>query len=287
MKKILIAGAAGSLGSALVSHFIQAGFTVIALDRDTTPLKSHHPLPVKMINFDLTQTEQLESLLHGVEIVITTVGVGKPNKLSDYWDIDYQANLNLLNAAIHAGVKKFVYTSVAEVDSDQSVPLIKAKHQFETALTKSSIDWLIIRPSGYFSDIWRTFMQSAIKGKMTLVKTKTEYRFSPVDPEDVAAWLVNNLHRSKEQVKLGGPQDFTYQEITELCFELINKPAQISWVPLLVFDGLLFILRRINPPMYGVMSFLRWASTTDLTAPAIGTSTVREYLTNALISANG
>ncbi len=287
MEKILIAGAAGSLGSVLVSKFLQAGYTVIALDRNTSPLKNQPLQPAEMVNMDLTHPQNLETILHDVDAVITTVGIGKPNKLSDYWDVDYNANLNLLNAAIQAGVKKFVYTSVVKVNSDLSVPLLKAKLQFELILTHSPIDWLVIRPSGYFSDIWRTFMQSAIKGKMTLVKTKTEYRFSPVDPADVAEWLVNNLDLSHQHVRLGGPQDFTYQEITELCFELLNKPVKISWVPLPIFDGLLFVLRRINPPLYGVMSFLRWASTTDLTAPAIGNRNVRDYLSNLLKQTNG
>ena len=81
---------------------------------------------------------------------------------------------------------------------------------------------------------------------------------------------------------LGGPQDFTYAEISQLCFDLLGKPAQIQAIPLFIFDILLACLRLINPPVYGVMRFLRWASTTDLTAPNIGTHTVRDYLLEEL-----
>jgi uncharacterized protein YbjT (DUF2867 family) len=217
-----------------------------------------------------------------VDLVITTVGIGRPKKLSDYQEVDYQANLNLLNAAGSAGVRRFIYTSVVQVDSDLSVPLLKAKYAFEVALRESSLQWLIIRPSGYFTDIWRTFMGQAQKGRINLIRTDRPFRFTPIHPDDVASFVARNLNLAGQSIMLGGPQDFTYAEISQLCFELLSKPAQIQATPLPVFNILLACLRLINPPVYGVMSFLRWASTTDLTAPHVGSRPIREYLMEKL-----
>jgi uncharacterized protein YbjT (DUF2867 family) len=211
-------------------------------------------------------------------LVITTVGIGRPRKLSDYQEVDYQANLNLLRAAQDAGVSRFIYTSVARVESDLSVPLLKAKYDFEQQLKSSSMRWLIIRPSGYFTDIQRTFMTQARKGRITLVGTREAYRFSPIHPGDVADFVARNLEPDNQSALLGGPEQFTYTEISRLCFELLGTPANIQVIPLPVFNILLALLRLFNPPLYGVMVFLRWASTTDLTAPVVGTRTIRDYL---------
>lgn len=125
-------------------------------------------------------------------------------------------------------------------------------------------------------------MLQAQKGRITLIHTDRPFRFTPIHPDDVASFIARNLNLDGQSIMLGGPQDFTYAEISTLCFELLGKPAQIQATPLPVFNILLACLRLINPPVYGVMSFLRWASTTDLTAPHVGTHPIREYLLEKL-----
>jgi uncharacterized protein YbjT (DUF2867 family) len=231
---------------------------------------------------DLRDAPALAGLLHAADGVMTTVGIGRPRKLSDYYQVDYLGNLNLLRAAQSAGVQRFIYTSVARVDSDPAVPLLAAKHAFEQELTRTRLDWLIIRPSGYFTDIRRTFLGQAKRGRIQLVGTKVEYRFSPIHPADVADFVARSLTLSGQSVTLGGPEQFTYAMVSRLCFELLGKPANISIIPLPMFNLLLGALRLLNPPLYGVMSFLRWASTTDLTAPPAGARRLRPYLEETL-----
>ncbi len=51
----------------------------------------------------------MDALRDGADAVITTVGLtGVSSSITNY-DIDFQGNLNLLNEAKRAGVKKFVY----------------------------------------------------------------------------------------------------------------------------------------------------------------------------------
>jgi uncharacterized protein YbjT (DUF2867 family) len=276
--KILLAGASGNLGLALTQCLLADGHAVVAVDAKIQRLEYFRDRLAGLYTLDLRCADSLQGIMKGVDIVITTVGIGRPKKLSDYQLVDYQANLNLLNAAQSAGVKRFIYTSVVRADSDLSVPLLKAKYAFEMELQKSGLQWLIIRPSGYFTDIWRTFMMQAQKGRITLIRTDCPFRFTPIHPDDVASFVARNLNLDGQSITLGGPQDFTYTEISTLCFELLGKPVQIQATPLPVFNIFLAFLRLINPPVFGVMSFLRWASTTELTAPHVGTHPIREYL---------
>jgi uncharacterized protein YbjT (DUF2867 family) len=144
------------------------------------------------------------------------------------------------------------------------------------------LNWLIVRPCGYFTDIWRTFMQSARAGKMMLVGSNNKTRFNPIHTADLAGWIVDHLDAKEQIQSIGGPEDFTYREITELCFELLGKSPVINEIPVGLFDTLLLPMRLFKPETWAVMRFLRWASTTDLSAPHIGQRRLREYLLERL-----
>jgi uncharacterized protein YbjT (DUF2867 family) len=280
--RIVIAGAAGNLGSEVTTALIQDGHDVVAIDANTQRLEPMRPQLAGLYTVDLRKPETIGDILKAADLVITTVGVGRPKKLSDFQDVDYQSNLNLLRAAQKNGCMRFIYISVAGVDTDLSVPLLKAKHDFEQELVQSGIHYLIVRPSSYFTDIWRTFMSSARKGKITLIGTREPFYFSPVHPGDVARYIADHLEPDDRAVSVGGPERFTYEEISRLCFELLGKPPELRVYSVAVFDGILAVLKILNPALWSVMRFLRWASTTDLTCPSIGKRTVRDYLVEQL-----
>jgi uncharacterized protein YbjT (DUF2867 family) len=280
--RIVLAGASGNLGLALTECLLADGHAVVAVDANVERLEPFRQRLAGLRAIDLRCADSLTEIVSKADVVITTVGIGRPRKLSDYQQVDYQANLNLLRASQAEGIARFVYTSVVQVDSDPSVPLLMAKSAFERELQASGLRWLIIRPSGYFTDIWRTFMSQARRNRITVIRTDEPFRFSPIHPADVARFVSQNLTLDGQSIALGGPEDFTYAEISCLCFELLGKPARIQAISLPVFNVLLKALRLINPPLFGVMSFLRWASTTDLTAPHVGTQPVRAYLVREL-----
>ncbi len=280
--RIVVAGAAGNLGYEVTSVLSEHGHDVVAIDRNIQQLETLGSRLAGLHPVDLRNPEGVDSLLKNADLVITTVGIGRPQKLTDFRDVDYQSNLNLLNAAKKAGVKDFIYISVAGVDTDLSVPLLKAKHDFEGELTASGLHYLIIRPSSYFTDVWRTFMSSARKDSVTLIKTEEDFRFSPVHPRDVAEFIAANLVPGDRIVNVGGPENFTYPEISNLCFELLNKPPKLKMMSVSSFKTLLFFMKPLNPALWSVFRFLLWASTTDLTCPSIGSRTVRDYLREKL-----
>ena len=122
--RVVVAGAAGNLGWEVTNTLLEAGHTVVALDYNIQRLESIRSRLAVMQQIDLRQSAGLQDLLAGAEVVITTVGISRPKKLSDFHDVDYLSNLNLLQAAQKAGVGLFVYISVAGVDTDLSVPLL-------------------------------------------------------------------------------------------------------------------------------------------------------------------
>ena len=98
----------------------------------------------------------------------------------------------------------------------------------------------------------------------------------------MAELIAANLTPDDRIILAGGPENFTYPEISNLCFEMINKPPKLTMMSVSSFKTLLFFMKPLKPALWSVFRFLLWASTTDLTCPPIGARTVREYLREQL-----
>ena len=85
--------------------------------------------------------------------VISTVGITKQKDGLTYMDVDYQANLNLLEEAKKSGVKKFIYVSVLNGEKLKATKICYAKEKFVERLKNSGIEYCVVRPNGFYSDI--------------------------------------------------------------------------------------------------------------------------------------
>jgi uncharacterized protein YbjT (DUF2867 family) len=68
-------------------------------------------------------------------------------------DVDYQANMNLLQQAKQSGVSKFIYVSVLNGEQLRQLKVCDAKEMFVEQLQKSGMKYCIIRPNGFFLDM--------------------------------------------------------------------------------------------------------------------------------------
>jgi nucleoside-diphosphate-sugar epimerase len=94
--RVVVAGAAGNLGWEVTNTLLETGHKVVALDYNIQRLEPIRSQLAVVQQIDLRQPAELQDLLTGSEVVITTVGISRPKKLSDFHDVDYLSNLNLL-----------------------------------------------------------------------------------------------------------------------------------------------------------------------------------------------
>ncbi len=107
--RVVVAGAAGNLGTEVTTTLIEAGHNMVAIDANPQPrLQPVRERLAGLYTLDLCQLESIDPCLEAADVVITTVGIGRPRRLSDFQEVDYQCNLNLLRAAQQAGVKRFI-----------------------------------------------------------------------------------------------------------------------------------------------------------------------------------
>ena len=98
MKKILVAGATGYLGMHIVKNLAERGISTTALVRNASKINNLE-LPITVLEAEVTKPSTLENCCRGIDVVISSVGITKQTDGLSYMDVDYQANLNLLNEA--------------------------------------------------------------------------------------------------------------------------------------------------------------------------------------------
>ena len=278
--KIVLAGAFGNLGAEILKALIGAGHEVVAADlREGSIPGTEGKYTFHAI--DATNPDTLKGICDGCDMIISTVGLtGASTKVTAY-DIDFQGNLNLLNEAKAAGVKKFNYISVISCDEPgaDKVPMLHAKFLFEQALKKSGMEYIIHRPTGYFYDIAKVFKPYIDKGEMQLLKGYGEVKANVIDCPDFAKFIVDTLGDVNVTYNVGGKETYTYTEMAEMCFKAAGKPMQIKWAPIWLFSVLANLPMIKKAGKHDIILFSKWTLSHDLVGDTmVGEGSFKKYL---------
>jgi len=267
-EKILLAGATGYLGQYILAALLREEYPTRIVVRNKSKLSPAlltHPL-LEVVEAEVTQPDTLRGVCKGVHKVISTIGITRQKDGLTYEQVDFQANKNLLYEALREGVRKFIYVSVFKGEAMRHIAIGAAKERFVDALKASGLDYCIIRPSGFYSDM-AVFFKMAKKDKIHLFG-KGQYSMNPIHGEDLAEVCVAQLERYEREVNVGGAEIFTQTEMAHLAFEVLHKPANIIYLPDWVRRLILKMGKYLLPKsIYGAMEFVLTIMAMDVVAP--------------------
>ncbi|MFL5356459.1 SDR family NAD(P)-dependent oxidoreductase [Archangium sp.] len=114
---VLVTGATGLIGNAIAHRLVAQGKTVRALVRDTDKAKRLLPAEVELVRGDVTDPESLPAAMRGAERLFHTAGMPEQWQPDEtiFDKVNRQGTVNVLKAALAAGVKRVVYTSTMDV----------------------------------------------------------------------------------------------------------------------------------------------------------------------------
>ncbi|MFT3893117.1 MAG: SDR family oxidoreductase [Anaerolineales bacterium] len=152
---ILVVGSTGSLGSEICRRLTAAGKSVRGLVRSTSDAEKVMRLKemgVETVIGDLLDPTSLAVACEGVDAVITTATSITSMQPGDSIPVtDQQGQLGLVQAAQRAGVRKFIYISIAQ--KMEPCPMTTAKRTVEQAVMTSGMDYTILCPGPYM-EVW-------------------------------------------------------------------------------------------------------------------------------------
>ena len=283
MQRVLIAGATGYLGRYVVRAFSEAGYTVRVLVRNADKLKKTGVALApavfddvhETVVGDVTRPETLAAAVEDVDIVFSSVSLMMPKGKLTWHDVDYLGNKNLLAAAQAANVQQFIYISVFNGAAMRRIPIVKAHEDFVDALKASGMDYRIIRPTGFFSDMTQ-FLQMATKGRVYLFGNG-QHRLNPIHGADLAAVCVQAAADDVREINVGGPKIYLQDDIASTAFAALQQKPKTTHIPRFVMHVVIGLMRPFAPRMAQLIRFFMAGSSADFIAPAYGSHTLEEH----------
>jgi uncharacterized protein YbjT (DUF2867 family) len=284
LKRVLIAGATGYLGKFAAQAFKERGYHVRVLTRSEQRLNQPGPFTAPALSKDdvdeifvgeISKPETLVGLLDDIDLVFSAVGISRQRDGLTFEEVDYQCNKNLIDLCQASGVKRFVYVSMQGAENIMQLAITKAHEKVVDTLKSSGMEYRIVRPCGYFSDMGAVF-DMAKRGRVFLVGNGTN-KMSPIHGRDLAHVCVDTAEGDELEVEAGGPDILTQRETADLAFEVVGKPAKITVIPMWMAWGLVKFIGMLSTQFGDLTEFIVTAGEIDGVGPARGKTTLRSY----------
>jgi len=285
---VLIVGATGYIGNAVVAEAVQQGYDVITVTRS---LKSDGRLDgTEVVVADVTDPASVaKAFSRKIDVVISCLGCHS-GVAKDFDEIDYKATLSILNLAKEHGTEKFILLSAICVRKPE-LPLQLAKLKMEDELMRSGLEYTIVRPTAYF---WVFDVQTRMikKGRPGyLIGGGEQACHNPISKEDLAEFMVDsivNTERKNRVFVIGGPEVpdniINYKDALEMIFESLGKEPKLvnypGWVvvALIRLAGFAGIFFRKAGVFSEFLKIINYYLINEMRAPGYGSITFKQHV---------
>jgi uncharacterized protein YbjT (DUF2867 family) len=219
---ILVTGAAGLSGSAIVKEFSLNKVAVRALVRDRAKAEAIAKLPgVDIVEGDMARPDTIAPALEGVDRAMM-ISSASPTMLA--------TQTSFIDACRAAGVAHVVKFSGRESGvgfEAANFPFTRMHEEIEDYLENSGLSWTHLRPSQFM----QVYLREArtIAGSGMLLLPLENVALSPVDIVDIAkiafAVLTSEGYENRS-LDITGPQALKMAEIAEIISKTIDKPVR-------------------------------------------------------------
>lgn len=238
----LVTGATGGLGRRIVRLLRERELAVRSLVRLMSNYAELEQRGSEIFIGDLSRERDIQKAVQGAQYVISAHG-------GDAEAINYRANIDLIDRAKEAGVEHFVFISVLGVDRGyEDAPVFKAKREVEKYLETSGLNYTILRPAGFASNLLPLAEQFRRTGIYLLIGDP-QSRTSIISTDDLAKIAIESvsLDAARNQVlPVGGAEILQRQEIPRIFGRIFDREPIIINPPLLAFDATRNLVGLLN-----------------------------------------
>lgn len=264
---IVVTGATGNVGGALVRVLAEAGERVTAVSRRAP---DDAPEGVLHRQADLAEPDSLRPLLDGADALFLLVAGDRPR--------------DILDAAKAGGVRRVVLLSSQGAATRPEI--YRHPRAFEDAVRESGLDWTILRPGGFASNAFA--WAETIRAERTAAAPFADVSLPFVDPADiadVAAVVLTEDGHAGHSYTLTGPTPTSPRQRAAAIGDVLGTPVRfieqshaearaemLRFMPEPVVDGTLTVLgdptaeeKRASPDVERILgrpprAFAEWVA---------------------------
>lgn len=255
---ILLTGATGTVGAALLRRLTASGATVRCLVRDPRRLGAER-VRVQIALGDLADPASFRNAMRGVDTVVHLGASIRDQPRGSIEELNAMATLRLVRAAERAGASRFLFASAIGASLQSPTRFFRAKALARRAVDAADLDTTVVSPSIVYTpgDPWLTILDRLSHLPAMPIPGSGRAAYQPIWAEDVADCLMAVLdaqapgapsHRSHE---LAGPEVLSHEQIVRIATRSFGRPRPIVHLPLpLVHAGLDALERIVGPHVF-------------------------------------
>ena len=234
----MLAGSSGYIGKTVADELTILGYDIVCLVRGKTTRLNKN---IKNYQVDVTNSKQMENftkICPKINVIISCIG-SKNGRLEDAWQVEYQANKNLLSLGAHYNIDHFILLSAICVQRPK-LEFQYAKLAFENKLTNSNINFTIVRPTAFFKSLSGQIGNLKAGKKFIYFDEGDNTSCKPISQYDLARYIcgcIGSKTRMNKTLSIGGPGPaITPRQMGLLLFKLLNKEPRFKSIPSKLFN---------------------------------------------------
>ena len=231
-KIVLVAGATGRQGGAVIRHMLPMGWRLRALSRDPTNRAAQDLARqgVDVVQGDLEDPPSIERAVHGAYGIYS---------VQDFWAVgakrEIQQGRNLADAARKAGIGHFVYSSVGGAERNSGIDHWESKWEIEQHIRKLGLPATVLRPAAFMENYYIDQVEIGIlKGKLT-DPIRADKPCQTIANDDIGAFVALAFERPGDfiglELEIAG-SELTNHEAAQVFSRVLGKQVTFRKLPL-------------------------------------------------------
>lgn len=239
MKKILLTGASGYIGSHLMNK-LKDNYEIIAISRNIENKSNEHNVTWKAADlFDLNEiTEVMEDIDIAIYLVHSMMPSAKLTQAS-FEDMDALLADNFAKAASYNKVQHIVFMSGLIPNTNELSPHLRSRLECEQILGSYGVPVSTLRAGLIIGSKGSSYpiLKKLVERLPGLLLPKWAYNTTlPVAIDDVIDGLYKIVERNpneNESIDIGGPSHMTYKDLFKQTAEVLDKRLPTVDLPII------------------------------------------------------
>ena len=236
MKKIVVLGGTGFVGSHIVHRLSASGYRVKVLARRREDGKHLFMLPnVQVDECDVFFETALNRALRGSDAVVNLIGILHEGRSGTFARLHAELPRRVVEACRTQGVPRLLHMSALQAAHDAPSAYLRSKAAGEAAVKEAAgeaVGVTIFQPSVIFGrgDGFLSLFARLVRLLPVIVLARPTARFQPVFVEDVAQAFVASLDKPEtvgQVYPLCGPQVYTLRQLVQIVADTLGCPRPI------------------------------------------------------------